>query len=63
MSNAMKSRSVRLSENTLKDLQIMADEVGIGITVYIRKILEEYVTAYNVSRDPGMLTITMGPHD
>lgn len=42
-SNAMLSRSVRLKKDTLDDLKILADEMGVGITVYIRKVLESVV--------------------
>jgi len=42
-SNAMLSRSVRLRKDTLDNLQKLADEMGVGITVYIRKVLESVV--------------------
>lgn len=42
-SNAMLSRSVRLRQNTLDNLKALADEKGVGITVYIRMVLESVV--------------------
>lgn len=42
-SNAMVSRSLRLKKDTLKVLQEQADLQGLGITVYIRKVLESLV--------------------
>lgn len=43
-STAMVSRSLRLRKDTLKVLQEQADLQGLGITVYIRKVLESLVT-------------------
>lgn len=37
------SRSIRLEESTLKELKRLADEKEVGITVYIRMILEAVV--------------------
>lgn len=37
------SRSIRLEEDTLRELKTLADSMGIGITVYIRKVLEAVV--------------------
>lgn len=42
-STAMVSRSLRLKKETLKVLQEQADLQGLGITVYIRKVLESLV--------------------
>lgn len=42
-SNAMLSRSVRLRKDTLDNLKDLANEKGVGITVYIRMILESVV--------------------
>lgn len=42
-SNAMVSRSLRLKKETLKVLHEQADIQGLGITVYIRKVLESLV--------------------
>lgn len=42
-STAMVSRSLRLRKDTLKILQEQADLQGLGITVYIRKVLESLV--------------------
>lgn len=41
---AMLSRSVRLKKTTLDSLKIQSEELGIGITVLIRKILEDHVS-------------------
>ena len=48
-SNAMVSRSLRLRKDTLKVLQEQADLQGLGITVYIRKVLESLVENLEVS--------------
>lgn len=37
------SRSVRLEKDTLDELKRLADEMNIGITVYIRRVLEAVV--------------------
>lgn len=42
-STPMVSRSLRLKKETLKVLQEQADLQGLGITVYIRKVLESLV--------------------
>lgn len=42
-SNAMLSRSVRLRKDTLDNLKDLANEKGVGITVYIRMVLESVV--------------------
>lgn len=42
-STAMVSRSLRLRKDTLKVLQEQADLQGLGITVYIRRVLESLV--------------------
>jgi len=42
-STAMVSRSLRLRKDTLKILQEQADLQGLGITVYIRRVLESLV--------------------
>lgn len=39
----MVSRSLRLKTDTLKDLQKLADDHKMGITVFIRYVLEQYV--------------------
>jgi predicted DNA-binding ribbon-helix-helix protein len=39
----MMSRSVRLHKDTLDKLQKLADDKGIGITVLMRRIMEERV--------------------
>jgi len=42
-SNAMVSRSLRLKKDTLTVLHKQAELQGLGITVYIRKVLESLV--------------------
>lgn len=42
-STAMVSRSLRLKKETLKVLQEQANLQGLGITVYIRRVLESLV--------------------
>ena len=42
-STAMVSRSLRLHKDTLRTLKQQADLQGLGITVYIRKVLESLV--------------------
>lgn len=42
-STAMVSRSLRLKKETLVVLKEQADLQGLGITVYIRKVLESLV--------------------
>lgn len=41
----MVSRSLRIKKDTLKVLEKMAEDSSMGITVYIRFLLENYVTA------------------
>jgi len=48
-SNVMVSRSLRLRKDTLKVLQEQADLQGLGITVYIRRVLESLVENLEVS--------------
>lgn len=43
-SKAMVSRSLRLRKDTLEVLKQEADKKGLGITVYIRSVLESLVT-------------------
>lgn len=40
---AMLSRSIRLHKDTLDTLKELADEKELGITVYIRRVLESLV--------------------
>jgi predicted DNA-binding protein len=40
----MESRSIRLRPDTLDDLKTLADKNGKGITVYMREILENFIT-------------------
>jgi len=42
-SKAMVSRSLRLRKDTLEVLKHEADKHGLGITVYIRTVLEKLV--------------------
>lgn len=46
-SKAMVSRSLRLKKETLLVLKEQADLQGLGITVYIRKVLESLVDNLN----------------
>lgn len=48
-SKAMVSRSLRLKRETLKVLQEQADLQELGITVYIRRVLESLVENLEVS--------------
>ena len=48
-STAMVSRSLRLKKETLEVLKKQADLQGLGITVYIRKILESLVDNLNAA--------------
>jgi predicted DNA-binding protein len=50
-SKAMVSRSLRLHKNTLERLQKEADKLGLGITVYIRTVLEKLVDNLEVPDD------------
>ncbi|APC46444.1 hypothetical protein HWB05_gp170 [Streptomyces phage BRock] len=46
---SMVSRSVRLHEDTLAKLDERAKDRGIGVTVLIRDIVEEYLTPTTVA--------------
>lgn len=46
-STAMVSRSLRLRKDTLEVLKREADKNGLGITVYIRTVLESLVNNLN----------------
>lgn len=48
---AMLSRSVRLKKDTLDILKIQSEELGIGITVLIREILEKHVESFSVGKN------------
>lgn len=50
-SKAMVSRSLRLKRETLKVLQEQANLQGLGITVYIRRVLESLVENLNNQTD------------
>lgn len=43
----MESRSIRLSPSILTELKKLADKNGLGITVYMREILERHVETEN----------------
>lgn len=43
----MVSRSLRIKPDTLTFLHKRAEEKGLGITVLIREILEDYVHSYS----------------
>lgn len=50
-SKAMVSRSLRLKKETLEILKEQADYQELGITVYIRKVLESLVDNLNNQRE------------
>ena len=50
------SRSIRLEKDTLDSLKKLADEMGIGITVYIRRVLEAVVENSNQPEKTTVLT-------
>jgi hypothetical protein len=49
---AMVSRSLRLHRDTLVVLKEQADSQGLGITVYIRKVLESLVENIQTKVEP-----------
>lgn len=59
---SMVSRSVRLHEDTLAKLDERAKDRGIGVTVLIRDIVEEYLTpAVNANPTDGLVQLEGGP--
>lgn len=50
-STAMVSRSLRLKKDTLEVLQEEANKYDMGITVYIRYLLEKHVSTGTVGID------------
>lgn len=52
----MRSRSVRLHQDTLDKLQKIADDKGIGITVFMRQILEQRVNPATGAIPPASWT-------
>jgi predicted DNA binding CopG/RHH family protein len=54
-SKAMVSRSLRLRLDTLKVLKEQADLQGLGITVYIRRVLESLVENLKVQEELSKL--------
>lgn len=50
-SNAMVSRSLRLHRSTLEELQEQAKSLDMGITVFIRHILEKHVETEQFLKD------------
>lgn len=57
MSNqtTMVSRSLRIKPETLKVLQTQAEDKGMGITVYIRFLLEKHVEGLSTGTFGGTL--------
>ena len=58
----MRSRSVRLHQDTLDKLQQIANDKGVGITVLMRQILERRVNqATGVIPDPNWTRRPVAP--
>jgi hypothetical protein len=57
-SKAMVSRSLRLHKDTLMVLKQEADKKGLGITVYIRSVLEALVD--NIQHSDLVIPIAFG---
>lgn len=58
----MRSRSVRLHQDTLDKLKSLADSKGVGVTVLMRQILEQRVEqATGVIADPGWVRRSVAP--
>lgn len=62
-SNAMVSRSLRLKKDTLTVLHKQAELQGLGITVYIRKVLESLVDNLQSQDELEKLTEEMGLYE
>lgn len=62
-SNAMVSRSLRLKKDTLVVLHKQAELKGLGITVYIRRVLESLVDNLNNQAELEKLTEEMGLYE
>lgn len=61
MSDTMVSRSLRIKPTTLKRLEALAKDNNMGITVYIRSVLEHHVapsvTLANLPEAPAGSTL------
>lgn len=62
-SKAMVSRSLRLRKDTLEVLHEQAELQGLGITVYIRRVLESLVDNLNNQKELEKLTEEMGLYE
>lgn len=62
-SNAMVSRSLRLKKETLVVLHHQAELQGLGITVYIRKVLESLVDNLQNQTELEQLTEELGLYE
>ena len=62
-SKAMVSRSLRLRKDTLEVLHEQADLQELGITVYIRRVLESLVDNLNNQKELEKLTEEMGLYE
>ena len=62
-SKAMVSRSLRLKKETLLVLQEQADLQNLGITVYIRKVLESLVDNLNNQKELEQMTEELGLYE
>jgi hypothetical protein len=56
----MVSRSLRLRKDTLLVLKEQADIQNLGITVYIRRVLESLVDNLNTRKETDRLTEELG---
>jgi len=62
-SKAMVSRSLILRKDTLEVLHEQADLQGLGITVYISRVLESLVDNLNNQKELEKLTEEMGLYE
>ena len=62
-SQAMVSRSLRLRRDTLEVLHAQAEIQGLGITVYIRRVLESLVDNLKAQDNPDSLVEVMVHHE
>ena len=62
-SKAMVSRSLRLKKETLLVLKEQADLQGLGITVYIRKVLESLVDNLATKSEVDRITEEMNSYE
>lgn len=63
ISNAMVSRSLRLKKETLDVLHEQANYQGLGITVYIRRVLESLVENLENQKELERLTEELGLYE